>query len=550
MVKRKKFTVGSDVITDILGGTKSHKLQVVENPWVSRIQVLLLAFTIIFVAFAIKLLILGSDTSFHRTRGGVGNANWDFMRAAIVDRHGELLAVNVPAGHIIVRPNLVRDRDEVVKTIRTVFPNESYDSLLKQITTDSKYVYIKKFTSETNANKIKSARIPGLDVEMTEKRLYPKRNLFAHVVGFVGSDGRGLEGAEKWFDSDLRGKSDPVAISIDSRVQAVMHQELMKSVQKFHANYAMGMLIKSETGEMIAMVSVPDFDPENPLNSPVENRFFKPLQGAYEMGSVFKIFNTALAIETGIGLRREYDVSKPYTIRGKTIRDVPSFKPPRPHISVAEIMLHSSNVGSAQIASDLPDNAQREMMKRLGFMDALETDFVTTAKPVLPRQWGPVERATISFGHGIAITPMHLLTAVNAMVNGGIYVTPTLKKQEQNGVVHGRRVVTPEVSSQIRQIMYLIAEKTTAKKARIAGIDIGGKTGTAEKLVNGKYDSGRVFTVFVGAFPINAPQYTLIIMLDEPKGISETWGFKTAAWNAVPTAGAVMDTVLPLLFNE
>ena len=217
-------------------------------------------------------------------------------------------------------------------------------------------------------------------------------------------------------------------------------------------------------------------------------------------------------------------------------------------LKAPEIMLHSCNVGSVQIALDLPEGTQPEFFHRIHLDSALDLEFGKTEKPLVPRKWGPTERATVSFGHGISVTPMHLLLAVNSMTNGGIYIYPTLQKRNF-GPLRGERVLSDEISSRLRGIMLRIAEETTAKQARIAGIQIGGKTATAEKRVNGTIDKFKNLTAFVGIFPVSAPQYIILIVLDEPKGTEDTYGLRTAAWNAVPTAGKILDSILPLLFE-
>jgi cell division protein FtsI (penicillin-binding protein 3) len=330
------------------------------------------------------------------------------------------------------------------------------------------------------------------------------------------------------------------------------YEQLSVAVQKYEAKGAMGLLMNSRTGEMLAMVSLPDFDPENRGLDPESNHLFKPLRGVFEMGSVFKIFNTAMAMENNIN--KKYVINKPYPILDKNgrvatrVTDVASFRPKTPTMSVEEIMLHSCNVGSAQIALDLPDGTQKEFFHRLHLDEKLDLEFGKTEKPLMPRKWGPVERATVSYGHGISVTPMHLLLAVNAMTNGGIYIYPTLQKRNI-GAVRGERVLSEEISARLREIMFGVVEETSGRNARVPGFKIGGKTGTAEKYISGTNDKKRNQTAFVGIFPVDAPQYILLVILDEPKGIKETWNLRTAAWNAVPTAGNIMSRILPLLFE-
>jgi len=403
--------------------------------------------------------------------------------------------------------------------------------------------------SEEQRREVKIARVPGVSVEETERRQYPKRRLFSHVVGFVGRDMKGLEGVERTSDRYLSENRAPLVLSVDSRIQAIFYQELAAAMQTFSAKGAMGILMNSRTGEIIALVSLPDFDPEDIGSDDVALRKNLPLRGTYEMGSSFKIFTTAMAVENGIGLDAEFDVSRPHRVGGHPISDVSSFRPPRPAISVAEILKLSSNIGSSHIALALPQNTQAEFFSRLNMDRALELDFGRTERPQMPIRWGPLERATVSFGHGMNVTPMHLVLGVNAMVNGGMFIWPTIYRRGV-GPVEGHRVISSELSAELRGIMFQTAEEGSVRRARIAGINIGGKTSTARKRrPDGTPDPTRNMTSLVAAFPIESPQYTMLVMLDEPRGIPETFGHRTAAWNAVPTAGNILDAILPMLFN-
>lgn len=512
-------------------------------------------FVFVFVIFAFRTLQLGIQGT-DRARLAGADGNWNVARADIVDRNGDILAKNIMSGHITLRPSQVRDQDKekVANLIHQAFPYEySVSDALKLVYSSRKFIYIKKYASDNQRDMITQARLAGLDVEPVQTRRYPKRRLFSHAVGFVGNDGHGLEGAERIYDVYLCENVTPLRLSLDARIQSVFYEQLSIAMQKYQAKAAMGMLMNSRTGEMLAMVSLPDFDPENRSMDSASNRLFKPLRGVYEMGSIFKIFNTAMAMENGI--HKEYYVKEPFKIQDKfgrtaaRISDVSSFKPPRPYLTIEEIMLHSCNVGSAQIALDLPDGAQREFFHRLHFDAPLELEFGKTEHPIMPAKWGPVERATMSYGHGISVSPMHLLLAVNAMTNGGIYIYPTLQKRDV-GAVRGTRVLSSEISARLRPIMLRIAEETSGKQARVAGIQIGGKTATAVKYdAHGRVDRRRNLTAFAGIFPVAAPQYTILVILDEPQGIKENWGLRTAAWNAVPTTGKILDSILPLLFE-
>lgn len=543
------FEVGKDIFKHGFTGRAGNAAR-------SRLQLMHVVFLSMFVLFGARTLQLGIQGTDRSRLGGV-TGEWDVERADIVDRNGDILAKNVESGHIILRNKAVRekDRDAVAQTIHEALPYEySLAQALELVNSSKSFIWVKKYASDKQREIIKNAHLEGLEIEKIQTRKYPKRRLFSHVVGFVGADGHGLEGAERTYEDYLTENKDPLRLSVDSRIQAVFYEQLSIAMQKYQTKAAMGMLMNSRTGEIIAMVSLPDYDPENRNADPVANRLFKPMRSVYELGSIFKIFNTALALENGIDVNKEYYVAKPFPIYdkhgrvAKYIKDIRSFKPPRPSINVEEIMMHSCNVGSAQIALELPDGAQKEFFERLHMDKALSLEFGRTENSIPQRKWGPVERATVAFGQGYAVTPMHLMLAVNAVTNGGIYIYPTLQKRSV-GVVRGERVLADEISAKLRPIMLRVAEETSGKKARVAGIEIGGKTSTAEKYTNGKIDNKRNVTAFVGVFPAKAPQYTILIVLDEPQGTKESWGWRTAAWNAVPTTGKILDSILPLLFE-
>ncbi len=522
-----------------------------------RLNIMYGLLMVAFVAFAGRTLWLGVSGA-NKARGSGVNGEWIVQRADIVDRNGDILAKNLESGIIQLVNKYVQDedREKIAQLIHELLPYKySLADALQLVRPERGYVPLIRTASESQIKKVRAAKLRGLEVDARQVRKYPKRRLFSHVVGFVDKDGVGLDGAEKRFNDYLTENKDPLRLSLDSRIQSVFYEQLSIAMQKYHTKAAMGMLMNSRTGEMLAMVSLPDFDPENRNLDPDANRTFKPMRMVYEPGSIFKIFNTALALENGIGMDKEYYVAKPFPIYdkfgriAKRITDIRSFKPPRPNLNIEEIMMMSCNVGSAQIALDLPENAQKEFFERLHMDKALSLEFGRTENTIPQRKWGPVERATVAYGQGYAITPMHLLLGVNAVANGGIYIYPTIQKRNV-GVVRGERVLADEISAKLRPIMFRVAEETSGRKARVTGMKIGGKTATAEKYTNGKIDNKRNITSFVAVFPADAPQYTILVVLDEPQGTKETGGWRTAAWNAVPTTGKILDSIMPLLFEE
>ncbi len=506
-------------------------------------------FLIAFVVFVGRTFQLASRGS-NRVRKNIDEASWVVKRADIIDRNGEILAKNLMTCEIALTPRLVKKPDNVADVIHNLFEYEySKQDVFSKINI-GKRVIIKKSADEETCRKAlkRENRFDGIEVALKQERIHPKDSLFANIVGFMGESGkkeeqgviRGRAGVEKQFEDYLVNSTEPLQLSLDSRIQAVFYEQLIKAVDLYQAKGAMGMLMNSRTGEMLAIVSWPNAD--------FKRSMFPPLEGRYEFGSVFKVFNTAMAIEQGI--TKEYYVKKPFPIKGTpfTISDVRTFKPPRPYLSVDEIMLHSCNVGSAQIALEFPYGTQQEFLHRIHMDEQLNLDFGVAVKPRMPRQWGPAERATVSIGQGINVTAMHVLLGINSMINGGIYIYPTILKKEIGPMV-GERVLDSEISQRLRSIMYRIAEETTGRNARVAGMNIGGKTGTAEKHINGKTDKSKNMTTFVGVFPIEAPQYIIMVTIDEPQRTEASSMQRTAAWNAAPTAGRILNAILPLLFE-
>ncbi|MCQ2575003.1 MAG: penicillin-binding protein 2 [Alphaproteobacteria bacterium] len=553
------FEIGEDILPHEYKGT------VYNRDSARRLIIIKRCFIVIFCIFIIQTLNLGlQKNDVNRI-----NAMMDkeiSRRADIVDRNGVVLAKSISTGNIKLFPLKVKQKDEdrvaeIIHKLSSV--DYTVSDALKLIHSNKKGIYIKFDADKDQLKLIDEAnrQYNCFEIERKSVRNYPHRNVFSHIIGFTGKDG-GLEGVEYIYDAYLKENKDELRLSIDSRIQNIFYEQLNIAMNKYRAKGAMGMLMNSRTGEMLAMVQLPDFDPNNITMSPISNRRFKLLRDNYEMGSIFKIFNTALAYKYGLE-NKEYYVDKPLQIYDKKgrpalkhpIDDVSSFKRDvvqkmgKKKLKPYDIMLHSCNVGSAQIALDLPGTAQQDFFKKINLDKALNLEFGKTEKAITYKFWGPTERATASFGHGIAVTPMHLLLAVNAMTNGGIYIYPTLLKRSI-GAIRGERVLESEISEHLRDIMYHIAEETTARKARVKGIDVGGKTGTAEKrLADGTTDKTRNMTVFTGVFPVSAPQYIIFVALDEPNATEESWGWKTAAWNAVPTAGYILNGIMPLLFE-
>lgn len=468
-------------------------------------------------------------------------------RADITDRHGTIVATSLPTVNLYANPKHVRQPEDVAEKLSLLFPEIGYEELLTKLT-KKKTVFsmIKYNLSPAQQKEVNNLGIPALEFQKSEKRVYPHKNLFAHILGYTNIDNLGLAGVEKSMHKRLTESSKPLQLTIDMGIQDTIREELLAAVDKYKAEGAAAILMDINRGDVVSMVSVPDYDPN--LNIPVGERplFNFATQGVYEAGSVFKTFNTALGLESGkIKINDKFDATKPIKIQGLTVSD---YRGEKRWLTVGEILIYSSNIGSAQIISRVGKEAQRQFMANLGFAEPLK-DFEVSEKGrplfLTEKRWRDDTMATVSYGYGISVTPLHLISAFSALMNGGIYHYPTLIK---NATQHQpRRVISEQTSDDMRKLLRDVVIYGSAKRANVAGYQVAGKTGTANKLVNGRYVDKKVMTSFLAAFPASAPQYALLIVMDEPKGSKETWGFVTSGWNAVPVGGKIIAEIAPQL---
>ena len=333
-------------------------------------------------------------------------------------------------------------------------------------------------------------------------------------------------------------------LSIDSGIQDTIREKLESAVNKFNALGGTAILMDVNSGEIISMISLPDFDP-NLSAAPEERAQFNfATKGLYEPGSVLKIFNAAMGLESGkINLTDKFDATKPLKLRYNTIKD---YRGENRWLNLQEILIYSSNIGSAQIALKVGKETQQKILGSLGLFDPIKNfEVAEKASPSVPRRWGEETTATVAYGYGISVTPLHLISAFAAVVNGGTYYTPTLLKYNEKP--KGKKVISTKTSKMMRELLRGVVVKGSGKRANVAGYEVAGKTGTAQKLVNGKYIDKKVMTSFIATFPVSAPRYALLLMMDEPKASKETYGFATSGWNTVPTAGAIITAIAPQL---
>jgi cell division protein FtsI (penicillin-binding protein 3) len=464
-------------------------------------------------------------------------------RADIVDRNGVLLATSLKTASLFANPRKIGNPADVARRLVEIIPDMSEEVIAARLGADKNFVWLRRNLTPRQQFEVNRLGVPGLDFEQEERRVYPHGRLAGHIVGFTNVDNVGLAGIEKSMDAAIAGASSPLRLSIDIRVQQILRQELAGQIEKFKAIGGGGIVLDVESGEVVAMVSLPDFDPNAAGQASDDTRFNRMTLGVYELGSVFKIFNHAIALETGVAsFQSSYDATKPIRVSRFTISD---YHPEKRWLTVPEIFQHSSNIGSAKIALDIGAEDQRKYLGHLGLLRRTSIELPEQAQPMYPSRWREINTMTISFGHGIAVSPLHLASAVAATVNGGILRPATLVGGERSSV-DGVQVFSAETSDRMRRLLRLVVETGTGRNADAEGYLVGGKTGTAEKQVNGAYKRNALISSFVGVYPVTAPRFVVFAMLDEPKGIKESYGYATGGWTAAPVVKGVVARMAPL----
>ncbi len=511
----------------------------------TRLLVAGVVFTLAFAVIGARLvdLALWNQGAAPRVARSDQAPGLEFGRADIVDRTGAVLATSLPTASLYADPRLIRDPGAAAAAIARVLPELSPAELQSKLASDSGFVWIKRNLTPREHYEVNRLGIPGLNFRREIQRIYPHGNLAAHVIGFTDVDSEGLGGIERHFNEALKHDDAPVKLSLDLRVQHILTEELAAALRDFDAIGAAGVVLDARNGETLAMASLPDFDVNRPGAASDDARFNRASLGLYEMGSVFKIFTTAQALDSGrVTLSNKYDTTKPLHVARFTIND---FKPKDRWLSVPEIFMYSSNIGTALMAMDLGTASQQEFLSKIGLTRASGLELGEIGTPLLPEPWRDINTLTISYGHGMAVSPVQVASAVAAVVNGGSLIPPTLIKRDRAPV--GRRVIRESTSRVMRDLMRLVVRNGTGSKAEAKGYLVGGKTGTSEKLVNGRYARDRRIASFVGAFPMNDPRYVVLIMVDEPKGNKSTFNYATGGWVAAPAMRNVVERIAPIL---
>ena len=464
-------------------------------------------------------------------------------RQDIRDRNGVLLASSVATRSLYARPQEMANPEKVVETLHKALPDLAAEPLLKRLTSGAKYVQIKRHLTPTEQEKILWAGMPGIYFYDDYYRIYPQGNLFSHVIGYTDIDGKGIAGVERYFDEPLK-RDDalrPLNLSLDTRMQGVMHDVLQRTMQEFSANAATGAIFHIPTGEARAMVSLPDFDPNRPLQSTEDARRNRLSVNQYELGSIFKTLSVAMAMQYGgVTFHDGFDASQPISFRGMKISD---YHAKKRWLSVPEIMIYSSNIGTVKMVNVVGAERQRSFLTQLGLFRRVGIELNEYVVPRTHAVWKPVESATIAYGQGISITPLHMIRGLISITGGGEFHDLSLIEGEKK---IGGRMVSPEVSRNVNRLMRAVVQYGTAKNADVPGYAVGAKTGTATKVINGRYAEGKNISSVIAAFPMPNPEYLVFVMLDEPHGTKATYNFATAGWVAAPAVGEVVRAIAPM----
>ena len=520
----------------------------------NRYRLACLAFALSFLAIAVRLVTLGFATV-EPGSGGLHDISTTVHRPDILDRNGRLLATDIKGATLYADPAKVIDRDELVEQVASVLPDINTAELREKLKNGKRFVAIKRELTPKQQAEIYELGQAGLGFIEEYRRVYPMGATASHVVGHVNVDNKGLAGIEKFIDDNPQlAMSAPenavggeaVTLSLDLGVQHVLREELINAITTYRAKAAAGVVIDVQSGEVVAMVSLPDYDPNYREQALDKDRLNRMTSGVYELGSVFKVFTLAAALDGGRAtMRSSYDASQPIHVGRFTIED---FHGKKRRLTVPEIFIYSSNIGAAKAALDLGIERHKAFLGKIGLLGRLSTEIGETAEPLIPSPWGRLNTITIAYGHGLSVTPLQLATATLPLVNGGFAVNPTfLPRTRAAGLKQSPSVLKPATSHSMLQLMRLNVLKGTGKRAEAEGYRVGGKTGTAEKVVGRSYEGSALLNSFLATFPTDAPEYVVLVTIDEPKRVPESHNEATAGVNAAPTVGKIVARIAPIL---
>ena len=525
----------------------------------NRIAFIFFIFLAISVIYSIQLFHLGSLKKDNVNKSL--NAKKDY-RADIIDRNGNYLAKTVSSIDIGINPIEVIDEKKLLINLQLIFPNKNYLNISKKLK-KNKYFYLEKKISAENYEKIMSLGDKSIKSEEKLTRIYPQKNLFSHIIGQIDDDNRGISGLEKSLNEKLKKIKEPLQLTVDTDLQYLIREELIKFQTIFKSKGSAVILMNVNNGEILSMVSYPDFDLNKRETISDVNFINRNTKGVYELGSVFKTFTIAAGLEEGLietdteflNLEKKLKCGK--NIISEYNNEIPS------NLTVEQILIRSGNIGSVRIGQKLEIDKLKLFLEKIGILNKIDFDIEEVGEPI-PFRWGKCKLATVSFGHGITTTPLQLAKGYAIITNGGFQVKPSLiKKTLENH--NQKRIIKKGVSEQINRILRKIVttKEGTAGFANIEGYEVGGKTGTAEKVIIGGYTRKAKVNTFASIFPTSNPKYVMIVLLDEPKtsedyiykyknrsGSYKGTPFNTAGWTSVEVAGKIIERIGPILATK
>jgi cell division protein FtsI (penicillin-binding protein 3) len=514
LLKRRKKQDGS-IVVDAARKATGGKAK-------TRIVMTMAVFFTIYSTIAGRLVYLGLQNP--DLSGGPEN-RVTASRPDIVDRNGEVLATDIKTASLFAEPRRIVDADEAIEKLSTVLPEIDYEQTYRKLKSGAGFVWLQRQLTPKQQSDIMALGVPGLGFRTEKRRFYPSGETSSYIVGLTNIDNQGISGMEKYIDeqglSDLQASGlavakdlKPVKLSIDLRVQHVVRDEIAAGLERYRAIGAGAVVLNIKTGEVVAMASVPDFDPNNPYNAQEKDRLNRMSAGLYEMGSTFKSFTSAMTLDSGKAtMNSRFDASHPIRVGHQAIHD---FHGKNRVLSLPEVFLYSSNIGSAREAELVGIEGHREFLHRLGILDRMQTELPEVARPTEPKVWKQVNSFTIAFGHGVSTTPLQAAVGCAALMQGYLIEPTFLVRSEQDAMAVAKKVVSDKTVEGMRYLYTLNAEKGSARNARVPGYRVGGKTGTAEKVINGRYSKELNFNTFVAAFPMDDPQYLVFTIADAP----------------------------------
>jgi cell division protein FtsI (penicillin-binding protein 3) len=517
-----------------------------------RQKILVVFYVFLFITISVKLFYVSLFQQNNETSNReISEQFREYRRNIILDRNGQILATDIDTVSLYFNRDLIKSPREIAVAITKILDDVEVNSLFNRLNNrgNTKYVLVKRNLTPKEELKVKRLGIAGTTLIKDKRRLYPHKNLFAHVIGYTDIDRNGISGLEKQYDKYLKSEeTKTLQTTLDLRVQGITREILLKGMQNSRAKSAVAVVANTKTGEILSAVSLPDFNPNYLKNTSQKEKFDQISFGVYEMGSIFKIFNTALGLEKNIiSVDTIYEVGQPIRYGKFTIGDA---RLRRTSMNVEDILIHSSNIGSAKIARDIGVSNQIDFFSNLGLLEKVKADFPSLAAPLFPRVWREINLMTMSFGHGIAVTPLHLVRATSGIVNDGILHNIKFTNQVKD---EPERIISKNTSDIMKKLMRKTVTDGTGWRSNVSGYSVGGKTGTAEEVSQeGGYNKNQIRATFIATFPIDNPQTTIFVMLEDPRtsDSNERGLMDTGGSVAAPIVGDIIKNIASILGVE